>query len=355
MTYIDPRHKVLWHADRISELQLYGHTTAPVNVEIDLSNRCTHGCEWCHFAYTHSRGPLARTAQKPAGYEDCGDLMDTDLAFDIIDQLGDMGVRSITWTGGGEPTLHPAFKRIIDYAAMSGIPQGIYTHGSNLTGDLPVRLKASMTFVYISLDEATADKFYKSKGVNRFEYVVNGISDLAKEPGTATIGVGFLLHSGNVGDVERMVHLARSLGADYCQFRPVVDYVQDCPGTRLDTEWVDDAIAALAPWQADPFVNADLDRFLMYRNWAGHGYTTCNWAAMQTVITPNGKVWACVNRRGHKGAELGDLTVERFEDIWYRHGKPCNVGADCRLLCRGHLCNLTLDAVVTKPQHEAFI
>ncbi len=64
MTYINPRQKVLWHTDRLHELRTTGTTSAPVNVEIDLSNRCSHGCRWCRFAYTHTRGPLAGT-EKP--------------------------------------------------------------------------------------------------------------------------------------------------------------------------------------------------------------------------------------------------------------------------------------------------
>jgi len=39
MAYIDPRHKALWHLDRVKELRTTGKTSAPVNVEIDLSNR----------------------------------------------------------------------------------------------------------------------------------------------------------------------------------------------------------------------------------------------------------------------------------------------------------------------------
>lgn len=41
----------------LSRIGETGKTKAPVNVEIDLSNRCSHGCAWCHFAYTHTKGP----------------------------------------------------------------------------------------------------------------------------------------------------------------------------------------------------------------------------------------------------------------------------------------------------------
>lgn len=354
MSYIDPRNKVLWHTDRLHELQRGGYTSAPVNVEIDLSNRCSHGCRWCHFAHTHSKGPLAGS-DKPAGFEDCGDLMDTDLAMNIVDQLVECGVRSITWTGGGEPTLHPDFDRIVGYAAIAGIQQGLYTHGSHLGRDRAAMLRRTMTFVYVSLDESDKDKFFKAKGVNRFAIVCDGIADLADAPGMATVGVGFLLHPGNYADVPAMVALAKSLGADYCQFRPVIDFDLDNPQIRVNVDWVDNAIRELMPWQADSFVHADIERLLMYRNWQGHGYNRCNWSAMQTVITPNGKVWRCVNRRGHKGAEIGDLTAETFDAVWLKQGYPCGVDVDCRIMCRGHIANLTLEKVCEAPLHPEFI
>ena len=102
-------------------------------------------------------------------------------------------------------------------------------------------------------------------------------------------------------------------------------------------------------------VVVDMDRFTMYRDWISHPYPVCYWAAMQTVITPNGHVWSCVNKRGHPGALLGDLTQESFAEVWTRAGGPCFVTDDCRLMCRGHLSNLTLDALMTEPAHVNFV
>ena len=92
--YIQPKTKLWHHIDRLAAIR-EGQQPAPVNVEIDLSNRCQMGCSFCAFAYTHSKGPLAKR-----NTHDTGDLMDTNLAMQIIDQLAEAGVRSITWSGG---------------------------------------------------------------------------------------------------------------------------------------------------------------------------------------------------------------------------------------------------------------
>lgn len=356
MDYINPRQKIFFHTDRINDLRTTGNTVAPVNVEIDLSNRCSHGCAWCHFAYTHTRGPLVGKRDKPDGAIDGGDLMELDLAYEIIIHLSASGVKSVTWTGGGEPTLHPHFDEIVGVAASWGLDQGLYTHGGHIGVERAALLKEYMTFVYVSLDECTPEAFKASKGVNRFEAVLGGIRNLVAAKGKATVGVGFLLHTGNCDDVDAMVALGKTLGVDYVQFRPIIAYDQAAPNQLVeDTAWVNRAINNLRKHAGDPFVQADPWRFEMYRDWNGHNYQTCNWSAMQTVITPNGKVWRCLNKREHPEALLGDLTTTNFADIWARVGGPCAVDSKCRVMCRGHIANLTLDSIMTEPVHANFV
>lgn len=351
MTYIDPHGKLLWHIDSIAAVKA-GRVTPPINVEIDLSNRCSLGCEWCHFGYTHTRGPLAGKRIKPARHEDGGDVMDTDLALDILAQLYLARVQSVTFAGGGEPTLHPDFDDIIEHCPL---PLGIYTHGGHINMDRAALLKQRATWVYISLDEVDADSYQRQKGVNGFYRAMDGLSNLVAADGAATIGVGFLLHRNNWHQVPHMVELWQHSGADYVQFRPAVLYSADDPGVVAESrEWVAQAMFLLAEYRGWDNVLTSEDRFEMYRTWMAHGYETCWWSALQTVITPNGKLWVCCNKREYPGAALGDLSVETFTEIWARH-KPASVNGACRVLCRGHVPNLTLDAMMTQPVHAGFI
>lgn len=352
--YIDPRNKVLWHTDRLAAVKR-GQKPPPVNAEIDLSNRCSLGCEWCHFAYTHTKGPLAGKREKPADAVPGGDVMDHDLARSLVYQLAGAGVKSVTWTGGGEPTLHPHFNSIVTLAARGPLEQGIYTHGGHIDKQRAELMKLVMTWVYVSLDECTPGAYKRSKGVDRFDAACEGIERLVAADGRATVGVGFLLHEGNHQDVFDMVALAMALDADYVQFRPTVRYSQDNPGRAAQhPAWIDEAIVRLRRFDDNERVLADVERFEMYRDWNGRGYDTCHWATLQTVITPNGNVWVCVNKREHAGACLGDLNEEPFEDIWQRSGSY-QVDGGCRVMCRGHMANLTLNSVMNEPQHANFI
>lgn len=101
-------------------------------------------------------------------------------------------------------------------------------------------------------------------------------------------------------------------------------------------------------------VEFDQPRFLEYGNWRGHGYTRCLWSALQTVVTPDGRVWTCCNKRGIDSACLGDLTKESFSEIWKRR-PVAQVNDQCRILCRGHMPNKFLHQITKPKVHGNFI
>ena len=354
--FIDPSRKLLYHTDTIAAIKA-GKTPPPVNIEIDLSNRCNLACRFCHMAYTHSRGPHAHTAVKPAVMDDCGDLMQFWLAKRIIDEAKAMGVRSFTWTGGGEPTLHPRFDEILSYSILEGLDNGLYTNGTNITEERAALLKGGMKWVYISLDAPDRDAYRALKGVDAFDKARAGIRLLADAAGAAVVGVGFLLNARNWRQGERMIETALSNGADYAQFRPAVDFDPRHPDLgEADAAWISEAVEWLKTLSDRRGVEVDISRFEMYRDWQGHGYPFCYWTQLQATVTPNGKLWRCVNRRGYPGDCLGDLSEETFPDVWKRSGAQL-VNEKCRILCRGHIPNRTLRYMLDgrNDEHRNFI
>jgi MoaA/NifB/PqqE/SkfB family radical SAM enzyme len=346
MNYINPDRKLLQHLGELDRLKK-GRNFPPVNVEIDLTNRCSLGCRWCHFAYTHTRGPLAQS-EKPSQYLDTGDEMDVDLAFSIIRQLKEYGVKSITWTGGGEPTLHPYFDDIVTRVE---IDQGIYTHGGHITERLARILKRHFKWVYVSLDCIDKESYLKQKQVDRFGAALLGIENLKAADGPATIGVGFLINKDS--DLWETRNFGLSLETDYIQLRPVIQYDHDRPGELAENvNWL--KMTDIYELTHHKKVIVDPNRFGMYKHWIGHHYQTCWWSGLQSVITPNGKVWACVNKRGFKDALLGDLNHNTFQEIWGAIPLQ-SVNDRCRIMCRGHVPNVALDEMFKEIDHANFI
>ena len=332
--------KVLKYLDRFRD------HPPPVNVEVDLSNRCNLGCKFCHFAHTHSRGKHVQGCKLDPV---CGDMMELELALKIVEELTEYGVKSVTWSGGGEPTLNPNIVNIIE---ATPLPQGIYTNCVSMPATLANVIKRHCVWVYVSLDCINKKEFAKVKNVkpDMFNWVLDGIERLKSAEGDAAIGIGMLVTPDNAHNIQAMYDFVNiEINPDYVQFRPAID-------TYDNLEWIQTAIDNLLLLErGETKVYRQIERFNMYLNWDGHGYANCRWSRAQSVITPNGKVWTCLNRRGFDGDCLGDVNKELFASIWQR-APMAKVKGDCRVMCRGHIPNKAVEKVLSEPEgHENFI
>lgn len=358
--YVDPGGKPFAHLGRLAKWADKwpdGKNPAPVTIEWDLSNRCVLGCQDCHFAYTHTRGPWAvKDRMLPMAHDPGGDIADTVLVKTALWHANAAGVQSVVWTGGGEPTTHPDWPEIIDHAYMLGFAQGMYTLGGLLSPDTGRHLAERATWVVVSLDAANPTRYAQEKRVPeaRFYAALDGIKSLVGYK--ATIGVSFLLHEDNWRFAPHMVDLARTLGATYTTLRPTIRTSPASPATPVgDRNWVTDALPLLHELLKEPDVEVDPDRFVEYRDWTSHGYSTCYGIRLNTTITPDGRMWVCPNRREYADSCLGDLRTEQFDQIWARHPGQWTDFKDCRAMCRLHLVNRTLAQVYQPRKHAEFI
>ncbi len=356
MTRIGPQ-KVFAHLDTLRAWQR-GEHPAPVTLEWDLSNRCTLGCDHCHFAHTHVRGPwtgLPRTI--PEAYAETGDLADVELVYRGLTEAALAGVQGVVWSGGGEPTTHHAWAALMSAAAQVGLQQGMYTLGGLLTRESARWLAKYASWVVVSLDAVDADTYAAEKhvGADRFEAACQGIRWLA-EAGTTTVGVSFLIHAGNWERMLLMYATAQDLGATYTTFRPRIDCApDDSTAEVLNRSWITRALPHLDQLSAHAEIECDPSRFTAYRDWTGRSYATCHAIKLNATITPDGRVWVCPQRRGMAESCLGDLRTESFSDLWARHPGQWTDFADCRVMCRLHGVNEQLAPVFAEYQHPAFV
>lgn len=359
MTYIDPHGKAV-SREALSRVWQWqdGSPAAPMTIEIDLSNRCDLGCQGCHFAYTHTRGPWASTKGRalPMAHDAAGDMADPAIVRQLLTEAAAMGVRGIVWSGGGEPTLHPDWPDLVRHAHDVGLEQGIYTHGGRIAADTAELARSLLAWVVVSLDAADEHAYaaYKRVSTARFHAACNGVRHLVG--GSAVVGVSFLLSDDNWVQAAKMLTLARTLGATYTTFRPLIETSPAEPARiAADRTWVSWCEPLLRELAKEQDVELDVSRFLAYRDWQGHGYAQCHGPTLSTTVTPDGRVWICPNRREFAGSCIGDLRVESFPALWARHAGAWTVDRDCRAMCRLHPVNATLNAVLAPRQHEAFI
>jgi SynChlorMet cassette radical SAM/SPASM protein ScmF len=132
-----------------------------------------------------------------------------------------LGLRSVKLTGG-EPTLHPQFRQLVDLVNDAGLDLIIETNGTLVDRELAVFLKSRqhVEFISVSLDGATAKTHDALRSVpGSFQRAVAGIENL--------VGVGFrpqvicTLHKGNVSEAIGVIALAEKLGCGSVKFNNV--------------------------------------------------------------------------------------------------------------------------------------
>ena len=104
--------KLLKQLPKLQNLQ-EGKKASPVMAHISLTNACNLTCSFCCFAN-----------------RDISEKMPTEKVFQALESFKAIGVTGVEFTGGGEPSIHPHFKEIVQYAKDLGFSLGICTNGS---------------------------------------------------------------------------------------------------------------------------------------------------------------------------------------------------------------------------------
>ncbi|NMC35273.1 MAG: radical SAM protein [Veillonellaceae bacterium] len=170
----------------------------------NITDRCNLSCTHCY-----SKSGPGRTTE--------GELT-TAEAFGVIDDLADMGVPLILFTGG-EPLMRADIWELATHARSRGLKMALSTNGTLITPDIVRRIKeCGIEYAGISLDGAIAkthDRFRNSDGA--FDQTIRAFA-ACKEAGLRC-GVRVTLTKENCRELEALVDLSLSLGASrFCLY-----------------------------------------------------------------------------------------------------------------------------------------
>lgn len=341
--------KILKHLDRVNEW-LKGGNPYPITVELDMANICNHRCAECVVNYF-------RIADKSA--------LSYEVARDIIVQLTECKIRGLIFTGGGEPLCNRHTLKIVELAKSKGLDLGFITNGSLLDGNVAEILLKNCTWIRVSLDAGSPEVFRLVHGMNgdEFKRVVDRISRLVvikkKMKSKCTIGIGFLTCNDTVKDMLRATRLARELGVDYLQFRPM----QVHRGGRFEYHWADvqAEIAECLKYSENGLqVLYSKHKYEMSQDpQYGRYYKKCYGQQFATVISASAKMYICCHTRGYEKYCIGDLTKKTFKEIWDSRQRKEAINKidfrDCIPLCRDNTFNQLLWNIRQPKEHVNFL
>jgi len=270
----------------------------PISVEIDPTNLCNNKCIWCMFREFRHR---VRDSIPPEKMEE------------IINQLGDFGVKAVTFTGGGEPLMNPrVFPQSFYQVRDNGMKVGLVSNGV-LVDKYVDAILDTCTFVRFSIDASTPSTYRKLHGTDDFDKVISNVKLVAD--GEPDVGIAFLVHPENYREVKSFCELGHSLGVDYVEFRPVY-----MPGLSLGERLVRNVLSQIE--EARDLESNSFKIFVRLKRFQEHlnrdkGFTECLATPLVGVIGADLNVYLCCQFRGHSDKVLGNLNHSTFKDIWF--------------------------------------
>lgn len=241
----------------------------------------------------------------------------------LIYDLSEMGVKSITWTGGGDPSVYSLIDEMINYAGAMGIRQGMFTNAYQA-----IRRPEKLDWIRITVTE----KFVITKHV----------AEYAKK---TKVGVNFNLCRANEQHLAGMVKQAREAGVAYFQVRPAL-------ADRADLqEYVE------CPKWLEHYSTKDFRIVMTDYKWEDylrpHGYPVCHGHRAVPFVWHNGDVAVCAYHFGRPEFTFGNLSEGGFRAVWegerrrkmITEGNVINVIPACQHNCKLHESNKAFAAL----------
>jgi MoaA/NifB/PqqE/SkfB family radical SAM enzyme len=232
---------LLWHENFDSILS--GSFKPPIGAVVDLTDRCNLSCVHCNSQAYRSANILEKEHVKQ-----------------VLEDLGNWGVKSVCFAGGGEPSLHPDFAEIIKYSIACGLQVGISTNGTALNQDTMETIAKHATFCGISVDAGTEKTWAATKKSNLWRVLIANakyICDLARNT-KLDLTYKFMLTPYNQYELLKACKLAKKLGFKNFFVRPAS--FENVPGLKETYQYQIDKIEK----QLHKCFNLETDDFHVY-------------------------------------------------------------------------------------------
>jgi MoaA/NifB/PqqE/SkfB family radical SAM enzyme len=268
---------------------LNGKRIYPIHIEISPSGICQARCPECFYAGKQS-----------------GKQLESDLVYKLLDDFRSLGGLSVSWTGGGEPTLHKDFPFFIEYAYIFGLKQGLFT---NALGS--INYNPSL-FEWIRVSKT-----------NR-EFDLENLKKLRENARTVGININY---KGIEKEVEDALDIADLFGLDYVSVRPALN--KGDVDTIIEEPKIKHPKLIVLDYK---FEEARKPR----------EYTKCEGYHFVPFVWEDGIVSVCAYQRGDKTYDLGDLHSNSFKEIMDNAPDYVLVNQNCQRCCRNHEINKIL-------------
>jgi sulfatase maturation enzyme AslB (radical SAM superfamily) len=315
----------------------------PAQVDIDLTNVCNQDCFYCNSAEFRANRPVQKK------YKEYITLLDRLASWRAHSPNSYGTTHTITYPGGGEPTVLIGYEHVIEHTIDLGFFTSITTNGSNLDSlldNVAVEKLKKIAWIGVDIDAGTEDLYEKIRrslaAKSLFTKVCNNAEELIK----AGVNVDFKCLINPLNDNEEAItdlfKLIKKLDGRGVYFRPAIINNQAHPIT--------DATLDLLKRLSEEF---KLPHYANTNKTLPRNYKKCHQMFHFPVFCADGKIYICCEGKGNPQFELGSWDTGDFRDIWlsdrhYDIYNKTNV-ALCQP-CRPNISNIQIQNILNNPK-----
>ncbi|MGB8266476.1 MAG: radical SAM protein [Candidatus Velthaea sp.] len=318
-----------------------GAVRAPVHVRIKPINACNHRCWFC--AYRRDDLQLGSDM-------DLKDRIPAAKMDEIVDDLIAMGVRAVTFSGGGEPLLYPGIAGVVERLAQGGIAIGCLTNGAYLTGEVADAFARYGTWIRVSTDAWDGPSLARSRDVklDEFDRIAENMRRFAHRS-ACSLGVNFIINRDNAAHILEFCAFAKALGVEHVKLSACVvanDGAENNAYHETFAVEVREQIErAKAELQDDGFRIVDHYHGSELR--FDKPYASCPMLEYLTVIGADCTVYTCQDKAYTPLGTLGSIRERSLREFWFsdenaKRLAELDPSRDCRHHCVSHAKNLLL-------------
>ena len=346
--------KFLRFTDQLDALR-ERRVVAPVHVRIKPYNHCNHDCWYC--AYRVSSLQLGEDI-------DLKDAIPEDKMFEIVEDVIDMGVEAVTFSGGGEPMLYKPLPEVVERLAKGGVKVASLTNGSNLKGRMAEAFAEHATWVRVSVDAWDNASYSASRKIKdgSFTKLLENIRNFVDTGTKCTLGISFIVSEDNYDHLYEACSQFRDAGVHHIKISGAVisnDLDENNVYHGKIRKSVDAEIGRAVALNDSGF--KIVNHYHELEDRFEKDYDICPFLQFLTVIGADCQVYTCQDKAFNTAGLLGSIKDRSFKEFWFSDENLKNIYAldpskSCSHHCVAHSKNMALLSLLDlDPDHASFV
>lgn len=284
--------------------------------------------------------------------------------LEIINDIDQMGVKAVTFSGGGEPLLYKYIVETLRRLSQTKVKFAALTNGSQLKGEIAEILAHNATWIRISMDGWDNESYAKYRGVSKGEFskLLNNIENFKKLAGDCYLGVSYIIDQRNVHHIYDFTKTINQLGVDSVKMSPCIVSNNGKKNNQYHHKIFNTVKGQINLCKSD-FSSDGFEIFDSYHELDekfSKEYNWCPFIQIMPVIGADLNVYTCHDKAYNlQNGLIGSIKNQSFQEFWISDKNnffKTNPSKHCNHHCLPNITNkMILEYLNADENHLEFI